>query len=378
MNGKTIMKNNTLEPIIKWAGGKEKELPIILENLPENFENYYEPFVGGGSVYCSISANNYFINDKSEELINLYSMIKYEDIQFYYYLENISDIWKETINFCKEKSILIKKYESLRNESIKNINDYFTDELNPLCELISSKNKLPILKKEVLKNEIYKNFSNKLYRMYKLEKEIHLLNYEDLYSNIETAILSGIYMYLRNLYNDEKLKKSNNALATALFLFIRNYAYSGMFRYNTKGEFNVPYGGIGYNHKTLDKKISYYQSENLKKLLSKTEIFNVDFEDFFKMNKLTESDFIFLDPPYDSEFSTYAKNTFDKEDQRRLANYLCNDCKAKWMMVIKSTPYILSLYENKNLNIKVFDKKYSVSFMNRNNKDVQHLLITNY
>lgn len=151
-----------------------------------------------------------------------------------------------------------------------------------------------------------------------------------------------------------------------------------MFRYNTKGKFNVPYGGIGYNHKTLDKKISYYQSENLKKLLSKTEIFNVDFEDFFKMNKLTESDFIFLDPPYDSEFSTYAKNTFDKEDQRRLANYLCNDCKAKWMMVIKSTPYILSLYKNKNLNIKVFDKKYSVSFMNRNNKDVQHLLITNY
>lgn len=372
------MKNNTLEPIIKWAGGKEKELPIILENLPENFENYYEPFVGGGSVYCSIISNNYFINDKSSELINLYSMIKYNDIQFYYYLENISDIWKETINFCKEKSTLLTKYESFRNENLKKISDFFTDELDLVCELISLKNKLPILKKEVLKNEIYKNFSNKLYRMYKLEKEIHLLNYEDLYSNIETAILSGIYMYLRNLYNDEKLKKSDNALATALFLFIRNYAYSGMFRYNTKGEFNVPYGGIGYNHKTLDKKISYYQSENLKKLLSKTEIFNVDFEDFFKMNKLTESDFIFLDPPYDSEFSTYAKNTFDKEDQRRLANYLCNDCKAKWMMVIKSTPYILSLYENKNLNIKVFDKKYSVSFMNRNNKDVQHLLITNY
>lgn len=222
------MKNNTLEPIIKWAGGKEKELPIILENLPENFENYYEPFVGGGSVYCSIISNNYFINDKSSELINLYSMIKYNDIQFYYYLENISDIWKETINFCKEKSTLLTKYESFRNENLKKISDFFTDELDLVCELISLKNKLPILKKEVLKNEIYKNFSNKLYRMYKLEKEIHLLNYEDLYSNIETAILSGIYMYLRNLYNDEKLKKSNNALATALFLFIRNYAYSGI------------------------------------------------------------------------------------------------------------------------------------------------------
>ncbi len=43
-------------------------------------------------------------------------------------------------------------------------------------------------------------------------------------------------------------------LGTALFVIIRNYAYSGMFRYNAKGEFNVPYGGIGYNHKNLDKK----------------------------------------------------------------------------------------------------------------------------
>jgi DNA adenine methylase len=39
-----------------------------------------------------------------------------------------------------------------------------------------------------------------------------------------------------------------------------------------------------------------------------------------------------LDPPYDSEFSTYAKNEFNKDDQKRLANYLINDCPAKWMM----------------------------------------------
>ena len=40
-----------LKPFIKWAGGKEKELPIIIDNLPTNFDRYIEPFVGGGSVY---------------------------------------------------------------------------------------------------------------------------------------------------------------------------------------------------------------------------------------------------------------------------------------------------------------------------------------
>ena len=89
-------------------------------------------------------------------------------------------------------------------------------------------------------------------------------------------------------------------------------------------------------------------------------------------------DFIFLDPPYDTEFSTYAKNQFGKEDQVRLAKYLINECKGKWMMIIKNTPYIYSLYDGRGLNIRSFDKKYQVSFMNRNSRDVTHLIITNY
>ncbi|MCR5400251.1 MAG: DNA adenine methylase, partial [Treponema sp.] len=189
--------------------------------------------------------------------------------------------------------------------------------------------------------------------------------------------LSGLYMYLRNLYNDKNVK-NDKSFATALFLFIRNYCYSGMFRYNSKGEFNVPYGGIGYNRKTLIKKMGYYNSPELLHLLAKTEIYNQDFETFLTDKKLNKNDFIFLDPPYDSEFSTYAKNTFNKEDQKRLANFLIDSCNAKWMMIIKNTPFILSLYENHNLNIRVFDKTYLVSFMNRNNKKTEHLLITNY
>ena len=48
------------------------------------------------------------------------------------------------------------------------------------------------------------------------------------------------------------------------------------------------------------------------------------------------------------------------------------------MMIIKNTPYIYSLYDGRGLNIRSFDKKYQVSFMNRNSRDVTHLIITNY
>ena len=48
------------------------------------------------------------------------------------------------------------------------------------------------------------------------------------------------------------------------------------------------------------------------------------------------------------------------------------------MMIIKNTDFIFSLYADKGLNIRTFNKEYLVSFMNRNNKKVTHLLITNY
>ena len=74
------MSRNVLEdrlsPLIKYPGGKEKELNYIIPALPQNMNRYFEPFVGGGAVYFSIDAREYFINDKSDELISLYNMVK--------------------------------------------------------------------------------------------------------------------------------------------------------------------------------------------------------------------------------------------------------------------------------------------------------------
>ncbi|MCM1029611.1 MAG: DNA adenine methylase [Pseudoflavonifractor sp.] len=70
----------------------------------------------------------------------------------------------------------------------------------------------------------------------------------------------------------------------------------------------------------------------------------MDFEEFLDVTDPGQDDFIFLDPPYDSEFSTYAQNAFTRDDQERLANYLLTKCRAKWMMIIKNTDFIYNLY----------------------------------
>ena len=151
-----------------------------------------------------------------------------------------------------------------------------------------------------------------------------------------------------------------------------------MFRYSSKGDFNVPYGGIAYNGKLMEKKLNYYRSDALQAHFAHTQIYNLDFEAFLLETKPTEEDFIFLDPPYDSEFSTYAQNAFTREDQKRLADFLLYTTRAKWMIVIKNTEFIYDLYNREGIQIRTFEKEYLVSFMNRNDKKATHLLITNY
>ena len=210
-----------------------------------------------------------------------------------------------------------------------------------------------------------------------LENTKNTLPTKDVFDNVETIIKGALYMYYRHLYNTQK--DLSEEWRIALFFFLRNYAYSGMFRYNSDGKFNVPYGGIAYNGKLTRKKLNYYQSEVIQNKFSQTTIDNLDFESFLSKYQPQGNDFVFLDPPYDTEFSTYAQNDFTRTDQCRLANYLLNQCRAKWMLIIKNTDFIYDLYSNHSgIYIKSFDKEYVVSFMNRNDKKVTHLLITNY
>jgi len=120
------------------------------------------------------------------------------------------------------------------------------------------------------------------------------------------------------------------------------------------------------------------RSPKLYNYLSSTVIENTDFEAFFQNHLPQANDFIFLDPPYDSEFSTYAQNEFSMQDQERLARYLQRDCKANFMLIIKNTPAIFKLYDQAGLNLRTFDKRYLVSFQDRNDRKAEHLMITNY
>lgn len=377
------MKNSIeLKPLLKYPGGKSSELPIILKYTPNDIQKYIEPFLGGGAVYFAINANEYYVNDKSEDLMLLYKYIKENNADFFNELETINNNWELLSNisenglngFCDILS-RYKKEEIDNNQLVALVSklvEEFEDIDGPLFQLEN-------IKQPIFKMQLRKNIVSIVKRICKNEKlKESELSENELKDNFECSIKSAYYMYFRELYNYPEKYTLSKPRTVAIFLFIREYCYSSMFRFNRNGKFNVPYGGISYNKKCLSSKITYYKSQELSTRLNNTNFYIDDFLLFVKKLNLTKNDFMFLDPPYDTSFSEYDKNSFDQNDQIRLAQYLTNDCGCKFMLVIKKTDFIENLYRDKDLQIIEFDKNYFVSFKNRNKKKVTHLLIKNY
>ena len=63
-------------PVVKWAGGKRQLLPILAPMLPSSYNTYYEPFFGGGALFCSVAPKKAVINDFNVQLVAMYRQIK--------------------------------------------------------------------------------------------------------------------------------------------------------------------------------------------------------------------------------------------------------------------------------------------------------------
>ena len=90
------MSNSNIAPFVKWAGGKRQLIPQIRERLPKQFNNYYEPFVGGGAVIFELLPENAVINDINRALINAYQMICNQPQEFLQKINRLdAEMWED-------------------------------------------------------------------------------------------------------------------------------------------------------------------------------------------------------------------------------------------------------------------------------------------
>lgn len=109
-------QENSMQPFIKWAGGKRQLLDDLHRLEPSEYNTYYEPFVGGGAFFLSIDHPNIIINDSNDQLINCYIKIRDE-------VETVLQVLAELDSLdCNAKRYLNIR-EKYNNKIIANIHD---------------------------------------------------------------------------------------------------------------------------------------------------------------------------------------------------------------------------------------------------------------
>ena len=204
------------------------------------------------------------------------------------------------------------------------------------------------------------------------------------YLKLDSESRKEYYYNERKKYNSYRLSENEiSVFKAAEFIFLNKTCFNGLYRVNKDGDFNVPMGA--YKNPTIC-------DENNLKALSKL-IQNVEFEcvDYTEALKYSnENTFVYFDPPYrplnlTSGFTSYTKDDFDDEDQKKLANFYkeLNKTEAK-LMLSNSNP------KNIDANDTFFDEIYNGFNINEvyanrciNSKAtkrgaISELLITNY
>lgn len=201
----------------------------------------------------------------------------------------------------------------------------------------------------------------------------------DLYQSIGQGKAPEIYDFMKAHPNDDATYyqvRDGFEVVSPLdrakrFYYQRKTCFRGMLRYNRDGKFNIPFGrykSIGFE----DLKNPGYPA-----LLGRTTILNTGFETIFR-DYNDPKNFMFLDPPYDSEFTDYGYCQFTRVEQEALAKCF-KETQIKCLMVIGKTPFIEALY--KGYIVEEYAKQYKFKlYAGRIGDEINttHLVIKNY
>lgn len=217
------IKEQPLKPVLRWVGGKQYLLPLLLEYLPRRpFGTYFEPFLGAASIFLAIRPRAAVLGDANPHLMSMYAHLRRDPLR-------------------------VAKY------------------LNELANKDSR----------------------------------------------------STYYSVRQRYN-----ASQPSFAQAgRFLYLNRTCFNGIFRVNTSGQFNVPYG-----YKKKAKFPTTHELEALAEAFSNARLISGSYSRALASAKA--GDFVYMDPPYPplsgtSYFAHYTMDRFPDDEQEKLAKAAC-------------------------------------------------------
>lgn len=283
MSEQIKLANTTLQPFTKWTGGKRQLLPILRSYMPEKYNCYFEPFIGGGALFFDLVPEKAVINDFNEELMNTYRQIK------------------------NNPTALI---DLLTEHKEKNSKEY--------------------------------------------------------------------YLKVRAADRNETITRMSDVERAARLMYMLRVDFNGLYRVNSKNQFNVPYGKYK-NPKIIDHELIYQISDYLNE--NDIQILNTNFEE--AVSNAKKGDFVYFDPPYiplneTSSFTSYTHEGFTYEEQLRLRNVFeqLNRKGIYVMLSNSSSPLALDLYQD--YNIHFVDAVRTNGAKTESRKKIKEIIVTNY
>ena len=326
--------------------------------------------MGGGAFFFRLEPEASLLNDAEEDLIGLYQAVR-------------------------EGNPKVSEALAVMARDRKRVKALVPDGIGDFCRQVGAVRRgdiaaplLPEARFELAGVDVpaalLRSVVSKAGRIVGLEKKHEkVFSDEELVDHFETALQAGYYTSVRDHFTP--LDRGGQL---ARFYFLRQLCYGSMFRYSQSGKFNIPYGGISYNRVDFAAKISRLLGSEVRSLLGRAAFSCLDFEEHLEKvaDQLRQDAFVFLDPPYDTEFSSYANREFGRAEQDRLARTFARlPCPA--LLVIQQTDYVLWLYEGigrelqakrKPFHLSSYGKVYGYNVRGRNDRKAEHLLILNY
>lgn len=277
-----------LKPFTKWTGGKRQLLSVLRDNMPSSYNNYFEPFIGGGALFFDIAPQKAVINDFNSDLIHAYKQIR--------------------------------------------------DDVDKLIELLT------------------------------------------LHEQGNTERQKEYYLQVRSADRDGRIDSMSETERAARLLYMLRVDFNGLYRVNSKDQFNVPYGRYS-NPKIVDSKLLYAISKYLNQ--STIEILNEDFEQAVK--NVQPGDFVYFDPPYvpvsaTSSFTSYTHEGFGLEEQIRLRDtFVRLDKLGAYVMLSNSfVPLVSELYVDYSDKMVVVEANRMINSNSKGRGKINEVLIKNY
>ncbi len=336
-----------MKPFFKWSGGKRKELDIIKAYMPESYETFYEPFVGGGALWLDLCPNKAVINDNYDEVMNFYRVLGTQTVALQDKINGLSKSYGEAMaNVTKDPELeraLHKVNGSV--EALAELQEQTKDLFEVITKATGGSDPLA---------QIYDKYRTE---QRTLKKELNKEIYE---------IADEYYYHYRDNEFDTDF---DNAVR---FYILRQLSFSGMLRFGPNGKFNVPYGWYK-SFKGITE-----SSRDICSVFGRTDFRCEHWKD--AVHDAGPDDFVFLDPPYTRTFKKYhVDGEFNQPEHEELAEWF-KTTPAKAMIVINRDEFTSKLYGD--YEKETHDKQYSIRYRKdrMKEKDIKavHLVATNY